>query len=181
MIYLEHFQSPMGTLSIACHDNQLVLCDWQKRKMRDLIDQRITKALHDNFTERSHPLIEETKRQMNDYFNGQLKVFSLPLKPIGTDFQRKIWNQLLHIPFGKTKSYLELSHTINQPEAIRAVAGANRANALSIIVPCHRVIGSDGKLTGYAGGLATKKKLLTIEGINFPPHQTSLFDADDFE
>jgi len=127
-----------------------------------------------------HPLIEECKIQLEDYFNGKLTVFSLPYTLIGTEFQKKIWQKLLDIPYGRSMSYLELSQAIHQPEAIRAVATANGANALSIIVPCHRVIGSDGKLTGYAGGLPTKKRLLEIEGINFQPQQTRMFDNSPF-
>lgn len=110
--------------------------------------------------------------QLSAYFNNDLKEFDLKLNPKGTEFQKKVWTQLLNIPFGKTCSYLELSKQLGDPKAIRAVASANGKNPLWIIVPCHRVIGSDGSLTGYAGGLHRKQWLLNHERIN---KQQSLF------
>src|SRR5690606_18399830 len=101
--------------------------------------------------------------------------FDIPLLFIGTDFQKSVWEALMEIPYGTTKSYLELSRDLGDENAIRAVATANGANSISIIVPCHRIIGSDGSLTGYAGGLNAKKKLLQLEGMNFG-NQLSLFD-----
>ena len=110
--------------------------------------------------------------EVNEYFDGKREVFTLDLNPEGTDFQKKVWDALLTIPFGKTTSYLELSKTLGDVKAIRAVAAANGKNPLWIIVPCHRVIGSDGSLTGYAGGLHRKQWLLEHES---PFKQTSLF------
>lgn len=110
--------------------------------------------------------------QLASYFIGELKDFDLKLNPKGTDFQKKVWNKLLQIPYGKTTSYLELSRAFGNEKAIRAVASANGKNPLWIIIPCHRVIGSDGSLTGYAGGLHRKKWLLDMEN---PPAQRSLF------
>lgn len=110
--------------------------------------------------------------QLQDYFGGSLKSFTFKLNPAGTDFQKKVWNALLEIPFGKTVSYHELSVKLGDVKAIRAVASANGKNPLWIVVPCHRVIGSDGSLTGYAGGLWRKKWLLEHE---IPPVQQSLF------
>lgn len=110
--------------------------------------------------------------QLEKYFQGELQEFDLKLNPQGTDFQKKVWNKLLEIPYGKTTSYLELSRELGDEKAIRAVASANGKNPLWIIVPCHRVIGSDGSLTGYAGGLHRKKWLLELEN---PPVQQSLF------
>ncbi|MDX1543736.1 MAG: methylated-DNA--[protein]-cysteine S-methyltransferase [Christiangramia sp.] len=110
--------------------------------------------------------------QLASYFEGELKDFDLKLNPKGTDFQKKVWNKLLEIPYGTTTSYLELSRALGDEKAIRAVASANGKNPLWIIVPCHRVIGSDGSLTGYAGGLHRKKWLLDLEN---PPAQRSLF------
>ncbi|WP_273568848.1 methylated-DNA--[protein]-cysteine S-methyltransferase [Maribacter halichondriae] len=116
--------------------------------------------------------LEDAMYQLQEYFEGQRKVFDLELNPEGTDFQRRVWEALLNIPFGKTVSYLELSKTLGDVKAIRAVAAANGKNPLWIIVPCHRVIGSDGSLTGYAGGLHRKKWLLEHES---PVKQQSLF------
>jgi methylated-DNA-[protein]-cysteine S-methyltransferase len=110
--------------------------------------------------------------ELNGYFNGTIKEFSFSINPKGTDFQKKVWEELLHIPYGKTYSYLELSKKLRDVKAIRAVASANGKNPLWIIIPCHRVIGKDGSLTGYAGGLWRKKWLLEHENAS---KQESLF------
>tara|TARA_R110002049_G_scaffold130157_14_gene288383 strand:- start:130 stop:606 length:477 start_codon:yes stop_codon:yes gene_type:complete len=117
-------------------------------------------------------ILEDVVYQLQEYFEGKREVFDLVLNPSGTDFQRTVWDALLKISFGKTCSYLELSKILGDPKAIRAVAAANGKNPLWIIVPCHRVIGSDGSLTGYAGGLHRKKWLLEHES---PVKQQSLF------
>ena len=116
--------------------------------------------------------LKEAVLQLQDYFDGKRTTFTFPLNPSGTDFQKKVWDELLHIPFGKTCSYLELSKKLGDVKAIRAVASANGKNPLWIVVPCHRVIGTDGSLTGYAGGLWRKKWLLEHEN---PTLQESLF------
>jgi len=117
-------------------------------------------------------MLEDGIYQLQEYFSGQRKDFTLDLNPQGTDFQKRVWNALLNIPYGKTVSYLELSKTLGDVKAIRAVAAANGKNPLWIVVPCHRVIGSDGSLTGYAGGLHRKKWLIDHEN---PVKQQSLF------
>lgn len=117
-------------------------------------------------------VLEDAVYQLQEYFEGRRQTFSLVLNPEGTPFQKKVWQALLNIPFGKTVSYLELSKTLGDPKAIRAVAAANGKNPLWIVVPCHRVIGSDGSLTGYAGGLFRKQWLLEHES---PYKQQSLF------
>ena len=116
--------------------------------------------------------LKEAVLQLQDYFDGKRTTFTFPLNPSGTDFQKKVWQELLHIPFGKTCSYLELSKKLGDVKAIRAVASANGKNPLWIVVPCHRVIGTNGSLTGYAGGLWRKKWLLEHEN---PIKQESLF------
>jgi methylated-DNA-[protein]-cysteine S-methyltransferase len=117
-------------------------------------------------------VLQEASQQLSDYFEGKRTHFDLKLNPKGTDFQQKVWRELQNIPFGKTISYLELSKKLGDVKAIRAVAAANGKNPLWIVVPCHRVIGSDGSLTGYAGGLGRKKWLLEHEN---PSTQQSLF------
>ena len=117
-------------------------------------------------------ILQESVLQLNDYFEGKRKDFTFKLNPSGTEFQQKVWKGLLEIPFGKTMSYLELSKKLGDVKAIRAVASANGKNPLWIVVPCHRVIGTDGSLTGYAGGLWRKKWLLEHEN---PSNQQSLF------
>ena len=116
--------------------------------------------------------LKEAVSQLQDYFNGKRTDFTFKINPLGTDFQKKVWQELVNIPFGKTCSYLELSKKLGDVKAIRAVASANGKNPLWIVVPCHRVIGSDGSLTGYAGGLWRKKWLLEHEN---PVKQESLF------
>jgi len=116
--------------------------------------------------------LEDCVFQLQEYFDGKRKDFDIKLNPEGTDFQKKVWNELLEIPFGKTIAYLELSKKLGDIKAIRAVANANGKNPIWIIIPCHRVIGSDGSLTGYAGGLSRKQWLLEHES---PYKQTSLF------
>ena len=118
-------------------------------------------------------VLEDAAYQLREYFDGRRQTFSLSLNPEGTEFQKKVWKELLSIPFGKTVSYMDLSKKLGDPKAIRAVAAANGKNPLWIVVPCHRVIGSDGSLTGYAGGLMRKQLLLDHEN---PWKQQSLFD-----
>ena len=116
--------------------------------------------------------ILQAKSQLREYFEKKRKNFDFKMNPQGTQFQQKVWKALLEIPFGKTSSYMELSKKLGDPKAIRAVASANGKNPLWVVVPCHRVIGSDGSLTGYAGGLHRKKYLLELES---PSPQQSLF------
>jgi methylated-DNA-[protein]-cysteine S-methyltransferase len=118
-------------------------------------------------------VLQEAVFQLNDYFEGKRTDFTFKLNPSGTEFQQKVWKGLLEIPFGKTMSYLELSKKLGDVKAIRAVASANGKNPLWIVIPCHRVIGTDGSLTGYAGGLWRKKWLLEHEN---PSNQQSLFE-----
>ena len=118
------------------------------------------------------PVLQEAVTQLQDYFDGHRTHFDLKLNPVGTEFQQKVWKGLCEIPFGKTMSYLELAKQLGDVKAIRAVASANGKNPLWIVVPCHRVIGTDGSLTGYAGGLWRKKWLLEHEN---PSTQQSLF------
>jgi O-6-methylguanine DNA methyltransferase len=109
-------------------------------------------------------LLAETSNQLQAYFKGQLREFRLPLDLTGTDFQMRVWRQLLTIPYGETRSYLQIAAAIGSPKAVRAAGAANGANPVPIIVPCHRVIGAGGKLVGYGGGLPVKKRLLELEG-----------------
>ncbi len=167
MVYLQYFHTPYGELVLGESGGELCLCDWKYRKMREQIDSRIQTGLQAEFKLEETDLLDEAKSQLNEYFAKERITFDLPLLFVGSDFQKSVWEKLLTIPYGKTTSYLELSRTLGDEKAIRAVATANGANAISIIVPCHRVIGSDGSLTGYAGGLNAKQKLLQLEGMNF--------------
>lgn len=162
-IQTSYYKTPFGELILGSLDQQLCLCDWRFRKMRASIDERIQSGLQTSYVEEKSELVEETIVQLSQYFNGERKLFDLPLLLVGSEFQKQVWNALLRIPFGTTESYAELSRNLGNEAAIRAVASANGANAISIIVPCHRILGSDGGLTGYAGGLETKRKLLRLE------------------
>ena len=115
------------------------------------------------FTMASSAVIEQTVNQLDDYFAGHLTTFNIPLHPVGTDFQRRVWKALLDIPFGQTRSYMEIAKSIGNPQGVRAVAQAIGANGIGIIIPCHRVIGSNHSLTGFAGGLDKKQLLLQLE------------------
>ena len=110
------------------------------------------------------PLLDELSRQLRAYFSGKLRIFDLPLDPQGTAFQKRVWQHLRTIPFGATQSYRQVAGAIGTPEAVRAVGAANGANPIPIVIPCHRVIGTSGKLVGYGGGLPLKKRLLELEG-----------------
>jgi methylated-DNA-[protein]-cysteine S-methyltransferase len=131
--------------------------------MRKSVDDRIKKLLDADYIEADDEVLKETRKQIDEYFIMQRQEFTLPLLMVGTEFQKSVWNALLKIPYGKTASYLELSKIIGNEKAVRAVANANGANAIALIIPCHRIIGTNGKLTGYGGGLPLKKKLLDLE------------------
>lgn len=164
-IQIEYFKTPIGELILGSFEDKLCICDWRYRKMRLSVDNRIRKELKGEFVKKGSEIIEITKNQLNQYFLKERKEFDIPLLMCGTDFQKSVWNALLQIPYGKTKTYLELSKIIENKMAVRAVASANGANAISIIIPCHRIIGNDGKLVGYAGGLYAKDKLLNLENV----------------
>lgn len=179
-ITINNFNTSFGELVLGSFNDQLVLCDWRYRKMRNIVDERIKKELGAEFETGNSIVLEKTKNQLEEYFSGQRKHFEIPLLLAGTDFQKSVWAELLKIPFGKTETYFDLSKKINNIKAIRAVASANGANAIAIIVPCHRIIGSNGELTGYAGGLNSKRKLLQLEAQHFEQKQFLLFDSFNF-
>ena len=162
-ISIQYYQSPVGEILLGSYNGKLCLADWKYRKMRTTIDTRIQKGLKAEYVEQSSEVIEKIITQMKEYFAGERKDFDIPLLMVGTEFQKSVWEGLIEIPYGTTASYLELSKNIGNEKAVRAVASANGANAISIMIPCHRIIGSDGALTGYAGGLDVKKKLLELE------------------
>ncbi|HYW94718.1 MAG TPA: methylated-DNA--[protein]-cysteine S-methyltransferase [Bacteroidales bacterium] len=162
-ISIGEYKTAFGDLVIGSTGNELCLCDWKYRTSRMAVDQRIKQYLDAEYKEKTSAVHTETIKQLGEYFSGERTVFDLPLKMAGTSFQMKVWNALRAIPYGKTVSYLDLSRSISGEKAVRAVAAANGANDIAIIIPCHRVIGQNGKLTGYAGGLPAKNKLLQLE------------------
>lgn len=155
-LFYTEMKSPVGLLRLVAEEKALVAILWEKERPGRVI---LAEQVKDN----KHPVLLETMKQLTEYFAGKRTKFDLPLKPHGTEFQKKVWSALRQIPFGMTKSYGELATEIGHPKASRAVGAANGRNPLSIIVPCHRVIGASGKLTGFAGGLEAKKVLLARE------------------
>lgn len=135
------------------------MCDWPVEKHR----KRLERMLDAEFVGGSTPVIDRAIAQLDEYFAGLRRQFDIPLLLVGTPFQKSVWTELLAIPYATTISYAELARRIGRPTAVRAVANSNGANALSIFVPCHRVIGADSSLTGYAGGLLAKNYLLNLE------------------
>jgi len=158
-----YYNSPLGLIEISGKENSITSLYF------------VEEGLNNQF--KSNLYLENCAAQLDEYFNGKRKDFDLKLEPEGSDFQRKVWNDLLKIQYGETKSYLQMSKLIGDVLAIRAVANANGKNKISIVIPCHRVIGSNGSLTGYAGGLWRKKWLLQHEQkFNRGEKQTELFE-----
>ena len=173
VLYYQYIKTIYGELILAEFAGNIVLCDWRYRKMRATIDKRIKKGSVSAWIEQDTELLMELKYQIKDYSEGKRKQFSVPYCPIGTDFQKEVWKKLQEIPYGETLTYTNLATRMGSFKAVRAVASANGANALSLIIPCHRVVGSNNELVGYAGGLAAKRELLSLEGIQ----QGWLFDG----
>lgn len=173
IIRTRRYESPCGTLLLGSFNDRLCLCDWQVEKHRDHVDRRLKRVLQAEFEDETSAVIEAAVTQLDEFFAGKREVFDIPLLFVGTDFQKRVWNELLNIPYGKTISYGEMARRIGMPTSVRAVANANGANAISIFAPCHRVIGSDGTLTGYGGGLSAKKMLLELEA-DLSKHDSSL-------
>ncbi|MCM1371469.1 MAG: methylated-DNA--[protein]-cysteine S-methyltransferase [Bacteroides sp.] len=162
-ILIRQYDSPCGVLMLGSSDNKLCLCDWQVEQHRNHVERRLKNILQAEFEYGTSEVIEHAMLQLDEFFARQRREFRVPLLFVGTDFQKTVWNELLNIPYGKTVSYSEMSRRIGMPKSVRAVANANGANAISIFVPCHRVIGSNGSLTGYGGGLDAKRSLLELE------------------
>ncbi len=163
MISLKHIDTPVGKMRIGGTDDGICLFDFQYRKSIDSIMARIERILDDRFAEADHPHFHMLESQMAEYFAGSRQVFDLPLLLLGTPFQKSVWEGLQQIPYGETRSYKQQSIFLGNEKAIRAVAGANGENGIAIIIPCHRVIGENGSLIGYGGGLQRKKWLLDHE------------------
>jgi methylated-DNA-[protein]-cysteine S-methyltransferase len=154
--------SPVGRLTLVATDNGLAAILWENDRPRRV-------RLNVEAEDVEHPVLVETERQLEEYFAGRRKHFALKLDVSGTAFQRRVWNALLTIPFGETRSYAQIAKQIGNPNAVRAVGAANGRNPLSIVAPCHRVVGSTGALTGFAGGLDVKAHLLEFEGAVVQP------------
>jgi len=152
-IYFTYYPSPIGKLRLRTTDSGLIAVDHTNQQ---------AEALH-AINNPNHPHIQQATAELNEYFQKQRTSFNVPLSPQGTAFQLQVWQALSTIPYGETKSYSDIATTINRPKAVRAVGLANGKNPLSIFIPCHRVIGKNQTLTGYAGGLKNKQYLLQLE------------------
>lgn len=165
-VYLNRITTPLGPMLAGVTENALCLLEFIDRRMLETQLQTLQKRLNAAFMPGSNHITEQTADQLTRYFNGSLKQFSINLKLSGTDFQQKVWRRLQAIPYGQTRSYKEQAQHIGKRKAVRAVARANGKNRIAVVIPCHRVIGSDGSLTGYGGGLRRKKYLLELEQNN---------------
>lgn len=162
-IITREYAAPCGRLLLGAFDGRLCMCDWLDGKPRRNIDARLRRALHADFAPGTAPVLEQAAAQLDEYFAGLRREFDVPLMFAGTEFQQRVWRALLSIPYGATVSYGQMAASLGCPKSVRAVANANGANSISIFAPCHRVIGSDGTLTGYGGGLPVKRFLLGLE------------------
>lgn len=156
-LFYKFMDSPVGKLKLVASDKGLVAILWEN-------DNPSRVRLTDLVEDANHPILGKTEQQLREYFAGKRKSFAIPLDMKGTPFQKNVWEALLAIPFGETRTYGDLAKQLGNPTASRAVGAANGRNPMSIVVPCHRVIGASGKLTGFAGGLETKAHLLELEG-----------------
>lgn len=163
LINLTRLATPLGTMIACASEKGICLLEFSDRKMLERELQLISKRFNTSIVPSENSLFKQLKQQLDSYFEGTLKEFTVPLDWIGSDFQKEVWKVLLQIPYGKTSTYAIQAKRIGKPSSVRAVANANGMNMISILVPCHRVIGSDGSLTGYGGGLWRKKKLLELE------------------
>lgn len=154
--FFKEMPSPVGVLKLVASHKGLVAILWENDRPNRVPLKSLMENTH-------HPILVETETQLNAYFSKKLDQFSLPLHLNGTEFQKKVWDALRTIPFGQTRSYQQIAEQIDNPKAVRAVGAANSKNPISIVVPCHRVIGANGRLTGFAGGLSIKEYLLDIE------------------
>lgn len=150
-----NYHSPVGVLQLIASESNLLVLSHPGQP----VPKRITELIE----ETENALLQETCKELDAYFAGQLKTFSIPVAPRGTDFQKAVWQQLLEIPYNETRSYQWVAERVGNPKAVRAVGASNGRNPISIIIPCHRVIGKSSALTGYAGGLKTKSYLLGFE------------------
>lgn len=157
------YDSPCGRLLLGAYGDRLCLCDWDMATHKKRVAERLRRIIGADLKDGESPVIDRAITELNEYFSGVRTSFDVPLLIVGTEFQKSVWGELLTIPYGMTVTYGEVATGIGSSRSVRGVANATGANALSIFIPCHRVIGYDGNLTGYAGGLAAKQHLLRLE------------------
>src|SRR3954467_5412404 len=161
--YVSPVDTAIGEMVAIASDTHLLLFEFARRRMFDTQVQRVRRAFDCTFVESTSPIIERLRVQLDEYFRGDRLEFDIPILAPGTPFQMRVWDELRRIPIGTTTTYGAVARAIGHPDAVRAVARANGDNRFAILIPCHRVIGSDGSLTGYGGGLSRKKRPLELE------------------
>ncbi len=162
-VNIQYYDSPCGAMILGSVGGELCLCDWYAMPCARRNMRRLERLLNAEFIEMTSPVLERAKTELDEYFAGERRLFDIPLRPVGTSFQMLVWKALLEIPYGKTRTYKEIAEKVGNVRGVRAAAQAVGANGISVFIPCHRVIGSDGSLTGFAGGLSAKKSLLELE------------------
>ena len=163
IVHLKRIETPLGTMIACATLDGICMLEFSDRKALPTELKQISTFFNATIIQGENPHFNILEKELEEYFKGELKEFKVPLAPVGTDFQKQVWEVLRGIPYGTTRSYQEQALILGNPKAVRAVANANGLNKISIIIPCHRVIGSDGKLTGYGGGIWRKQKLLELE------------------
>lgn len=163
IVDLKRIETPLGTMIACANENGICMLEFSDRKALPTEFKDISKHFDANIVQGENPHFKTLEKELEEYFAGKLKDFTVPLAPVGTDFQKKVWKILRTIPYGTTRTYQQQADILGNPKAVRAVANANGLNKISIIIPCHRVIGSNGTLTGYGGGIWRKQKLLELE------------------
>jgi len=166
VIHITRITTPLGSMTAGATENALCLLEFTDRRMLELQLRRVRKHFDALLIPGMNSILEQATSELNAYFAGTLHRFTVPIATPGSPFQQSVWTRLLRIPYGATASYRDIAVDLGMPKSIRAVARANGDNRIAIIVPCHRVIGSEGNLTGYGGGLWRKQRLLEIEGKN---------------
>ena len=162
-IHIQYYKTDYAEFIMGSFEDKLCLLDFKYRKTRKAIDDRIKNGLNAEYVEMDDEVLQKARVQLDEYFDLKRKKFDIPLLTVGTDFQKSVWIALTDVEYGTTSTYLQLAKDIGNEKAVRAVANANGANSIGIIIPCHRIIGTNGELTGYAGGLPLKNQLLKLE------------------
>ena len=170
-VHIQYYDSPCGKIILGSLGGELCLCDWFEKPCAGQNKRRLARLLNAIFAKEPSETLQKAAKQLDEYFAGARKGFDIPLHPAGTAFQQQVWEALLEIPYGETRTYKDIAIRVGNIRGIRAVAQAIGANGISIFIPCHRVIGSDHSLTGFAGGLDAKRILLgTEQGIRYGKH-----------
>jgi len=175
-IYFQYYKTKIGELILGSFENKLCLLDFRYRRMRTTVDNRLKRELNAEYIEQDTTILKETRKQIDEYLIGERIKFEIPILMVGSDFQKQVWNALIAVNYGEVATYLDLAKSIDNEKAVRAVASANGANSIGLIIPCHRIIGSNGDLVGYGGGLPIKKRLLNLEKKN-----SKLTDDEKYE